>query len=73
MWKSKIAYINVFMTTDTLRNSQLFKDMITLHTVFEAELLVFWPVPPQLQSREEVYLEDETPFECCLHVNFWHS
>jgi len=83
-------YISVFMTTDTLRTSQLFedfatinykdcfevkwfKDMTTLPTVFEARLPTFWPVPPKLQSREEVYLEDETPFECWLYVNSWHS
>ena len=35
------AYINVFMITDMLRTSQLFRDMITLPTVFEARLLAF--------------------------------
>ena len=52
------AYANVFMTTDTLQICQLFKDMITLPMVFEARLPVFRPVPPKLQSREEVYLRD---------------
>ena len=79
------AYISVFMTTDTLRTSQLFedvatinykdcfevkwsKDMTTLPIVFEARLPAFWAVPPKLQSREEVYLKYETPFECRLSV-----
>ena len=38
----------------------LVKDMTT---VFEARLPAFWSVPPSF-SREEVCLEDETPFEC---------
>ena len=66
---SLIAYTNVSMTTDTLRTSQLFKD---LPTVSETRLLAFWPVPPKCQSREEVHLGDGTPYEC-LHVNSWHS
>ena len=65
------AHIKVFMTTDTLRISQLFKDMTTLPTVFEARLPAFWSLPPKLQNREEVYLEDEMPFECWLYVNSW--
>ena len=69
----KVHYVSVFMTTDTLRTFQLSKDMTILPTVFEARLPALWPVPPKLQSREEVYLEDETPFECWLHVNSWHS
>ena len=65
------AYINVFMTTYTLRTAQLFedfatinykdcfaKDMTTLSTVFEARLPAFLPVPPKLQSPEELYLKD---------------
>ena len=69
------ACINVFMTTDTLRTSQLFEDFATINykdcfevkwskdmTVFEARLPAFWPMPPKLQSPEEVYLKDETPF-----------
>ena len=67
------AYINVFMTTDTLWTSQLFKDMTTLPTVFDARLPAFRSVLPKLQSREEVYLEDETSFECWLYVNTWDS
>ena len=63
------AFTDVFMTTDTLRTCQLFKDMTTLPTVFEARLPAFRPVPPKLQSREEVYLKDETSFECWLYVN----
>ena len=66
------AYINVLMTTDTLWISQLFKDMTTLPpTVFEARLPAFWSVPPKVQNRQEVYLEDEMPFECWLYVNSW--
>ena len=49
------------------------KDVITLPTISEARLPGFRPVPPKLQSREEVYLGDETPFECWLYVNSWHS
>ena len=67
------AFTDVFMTTDTLRTCQLFKDMTTLPIVFEAGLPAFQPVPPKLQSREEVYLQDETSFECWLYVNSWHS
>ena len=62
------AYTNVSMTTDTLRTSQLFKN---LPTVFEVRMPTLWPVPPR-SSPEEVFLEDETPYEC-LHVNSWHS
>ena len=39
-------------------------------TAIEASLHAIWSVPPSF-SREEVCLEDETPFEC-LHVNSWH-
>ena len=67
------AYISVFIRTDTLRTFQLFKGTTILPTVFEARLSALWPVPPMLQSREEVYLGDETPFECWLYVNSWHS
>ena len=45
----------------------LFKDTTT---AFEARLHAFWSVPPSF-SREEVCLEDETPFEC-LRVSSWH-
>ena len=55
------AYIHVLMTTDTLWTSQLFKDMTTLPTMFEARLPAFWSVPTNF-SRDEVCLEDETPF-----------
>ena len=81
------ACINVFMTTDTLRTFQMFedfdtinskdcfevnrvKDMTALPTVFEARLSAFWFVPPRI-SREELYLEGETPFECWLCVTSW--
>ena len=49
------------------------KDMTTLPTVSEARLPRFRPAPPKPQSREEVYLGDETSFECWLYVNSWHS
>ena len=62
--RAKERYISVFMTTDTLRTFQLFNDTTILPTVFEAKLLALWPVPPKLQSREEVKIEDETLFEC---------
>ena len=61
--RAKERYISVFMRTDTLRTFQLFNDTIILPTVFEARLLALWPVSPKLQSREEVYIEDETLFE----------
>ena len=79
------AYINVFMTTDTLQTFQLFEDLATINfkdcfevkwfqdvtilpIVSEARLVAFRPVPPKLQCPEEVYLEDEMPFECWLYV-----
>ena len=61
--RAKERYISVFMTTDTLRTFQLFNDTIILPTVFEARLPTLWPVPPKLQSREGVYIEDETLLE----------
>ena len=61
--RAKERYISLFMTTDTLRTFQLFNDTIILPTAFEARLLALWPRPPKLQSREEVYIEDETLFE----------
>ena len=52
-------FTNVFMTTDTL------------HTpLSEARRPAFGPVPPKLQSREEVYLADETPSELFYHGLF---
>ena len=47
------------------------KDMTALPTMFETRLLALWAVPSKLQGREEIYLEDETPFECWLYVNSW--
>ena len=41
--------------------------MTTLPTVSEARLPAFRPVPPKLQSREEVYLRDEVPFKVTLN------
>ena len=84
------AYINVFMTTDTLQTFWLFEDLATINfkdcfevkwfkdwtilpIVSEARLVAFRPVPPKLHCPEEVYLEDEMPFECWLYVNSWHS
>ena len=45
--------------------------MTTLPTMFQGRLPAFWSVPSKLQGREEIYLEDETPFECWLYVNSW--
>ena len=59
------AHINAFMTTDTLRTSQMCEDLDTINfkdcfevkwskdmtTVFEARLPALWPVPPSF-SRE---------------------
>ena len=56
--------ILVLPETLSIDSLNAYIDMTTLPTVFEARLPAFWSVPPKLQGSEEMYLEDETPFEC---------
>ena len=70
--KFPLSVLGILVLPETFLIDSLnaYIDMTTLPTVFEARQPAFWSVPPSF-SREELYLKDETPFECWLYVNSW--
>ena len=67
------AHLGVCMITDTLPTFMLFVAYATTiyKDCFEVHDILCGPCPTKIASF--VYLVGETPFECCLCVNSWHT